>query len=84
MMSGINTATSTPNKTPPLYFGEPPDMMSFPFDTPMRQVSETRDHFTTTDQSSEIHMNDVPAFTPARSVSSEWMNGTNDMISTLI
>lgn len=71
MISGMNTATSTPNKSPPLYFSEPPDMMGFPFDTPMRQPSEARDHFTA-DQSSEIHMTDVPAFTPARSVSSEW------------
>lgn len=72
MISRMNTATSTPNKTPPLYFGEPLDILSFPFDTPMRQPSETRDHLNT-DQSSEIHMSDVPAFTPARSVSSEWM-----------
>lgn len=69
---GMNTATSTPNKPSPLYFGEPPDIMGFPFDTPMRQPSETRDHFIT-DQSSEIRMTDVAAFYPARSVSSEWM-----------
>ncbi|KAJ5536686.1 hypothetical protein N7513_009872 [Penicillium frequentans] len=68
IISGMNTVTSTPNKTPPLYFGGPPDIMSFPFGTPMRQPSETRDHFTT-EQSSEIHMTDVSAFYPARSVS---------------
>lgn len=72
IISGMNTAASTPNRTPPLYFSEPPDIMSFPFDTPMRQPSETRDHFTR-NQSSEIHITDVPAFCAARSVSSEWM-----------
>lgn len=71
MIPGINTPTSTPSKTPPLYFGEPSAVMTFPFDTPVRQPSETRDHFAT-DQSSDIHLSDVGTLKPSRSLSGEW------------
>ncbi|CAG8910259.1 unnamed protein product [Penicillium egyptiacum] len=64
-----NTATSTKNKTPPLYYGEPPDIMSLPFDALVRQSSETRDRFGTDQSSSEIHMSDIPTFTPSLSFS---------------
>ncbi|KAJ6119019.1 hypothetical protein N7471_013639 [Penicillium samsonianum] len=66
--SGIDTSTSTPNTTPPLYYGETLDIMSFPFDTLVRQSSETRDHFGI-DQWSEILMSDVPTLTLSRSFS---------------
>lgn len=71
MMSGINAATSTPNRTPPMYFSEPSDFTSFPFDAPMRQSSEARDHFIV-DEPCEIHMSHVRTFTPSRGFSSEW------------
>lgn len=71
MMSGINAATSTPNRTPPMYFSEPSDFTSFPFDAPMRQSSEARDHFIV-DEPCEIHMSHVRTFIPSRGFSSEW------------
>lgn len=71
MMSGIHTTTSTPNRTPPMYFSEPSDIMSFPFVAPVRQASETRDHFVI-DEPCEIYMSYVPTFTPSRGFSSEW------------
>lgn len=71
MMSGINTVTSTPNRTPATYFSEPSDIMSFPFDAPVRQPSFLRDHFVI-DEPCEIHMSHVPTFTPSRSFASQW------------
>lgn len=70
IISGINTATFTPNKTPPLYFGESFDNMSFPFDASVQQSSEMGDHFST-DQPYQVHMIDVPTFTPSRSFSGQ-------------
>lgn len=71
MMSGINIVTSTPNRTPPMYFNGPSDIMSFPFDAPVWQPLEMRDHFVV-DEPCEIHMNHVPTFTPGRGFPSEW------------
>ncbi|KAJ5589170.1 hypothetical protein N7537_011848 [Penicillium hordei] len=65
MISGIHTAISTPNRTPPLYFSEPPDIMNFPFDAPVGQPSETRDRFVI-DEPCEIHMSHLSTFTPSR------------------
>jgi hypothetical protein len=62
MMSGINTTTSAQSPIP-LYYGEPCEIMSFPFDSPVWQPSELRDYFGT-DQS-EIYMSDVPTYNPA-------------------
>jgi hypothetical protein len=62
MMSGINTATSTPSEIP-LYYGRPSDITSFPFDAPVCQPSEQRDCFGT-DQSG-IYRSNVPTYNPA-------------------
>lgn len=75
MMSGISTATSTPNRTPPMYFSEPSDIMSFPFHAPVQHPPETRDHFVV-DEPCEIYMSHVPTFTPSSSFSSEWEQTT--------
>lgn len=71
MMSGINTSTSTPNRTPPMYFSGPSDIMSFSFDATVRQPLEARDNFVI-DEPCEIHMSHVPTFTSSRGFSSEW------------
>ncbi|CAG8886311.1 unnamed protein product [Penicillium egyptiacum] len=67
-MSGIKTATSTPNEIP-FYYGEPSDTTSFPY-TPVWQPSEARDYFGA-DQLPEIYMSDVPAFTSSGRFSRE-------------
>lgn len=71
VMSGINTATSTPNRTLPMYFSTPSHFMGFPFGAPVRHSSEARDHFVV-DEPCEIHMSHVRTFTPSRGFSSEW------------
>ncbi|OQD94411.1 hypothetical protein PENSOL_c026G07909 [Penicillium solitum] len=58
VMSGINTATSTPNRTLPMYFSTPSHFMGFPFGAPVRHSSEARDHFVV-DEPCEIHMSHV-------------------------
>jgi hypothetical protein len=62
VMSGINTTTSTPSGIP-LYYGEPSDIISFPFEAPDFQHSELRDYFGT-DQI-EIYTSNVPTYNPA-------------------
>ncbi|KAJ5459244.1 hypothetical protein N7530_011188 [Penicillium desertorum] len=62
MMSGFNTATSTPSEIP-LYYGGPSDITSFPFDAPVWQPSEQRDCFGT--DRSGIYRSNVPTYNPA-------------------